>query len=94
MRMSRKWLEEHWDGGSIVGAGGWRLAKARLLLDVRNGTAAEQGGRQKRKKKECHCIFITSFKCNGPTGVLLFALYNSKKVISLFRYRQLLFIVF
>ncbi len=58
-----------------------------MLLDIRNGTEAEQEGRQKKDEKEWYCIYSTSFKCNGPTEVLLFALSNIKKVISLFRYR-------
>jgi hypothetical protein len=42
-----------------------------MLLEARNGTEAEQECRQKKGEKECYCIYSTSFKCNGPTGVFL-----------------------
>jgi hypothetical protein len=50
-----------------------------MLLDVRNGTETGQEFSQKKGEKECYCIYSTSFKCNGPTGVLLFYCIILKK---------------
>ena len=57
------------------------------MLDVRNGTAAEQEGRQKRKRKNVIVYIVLRLNVMVPPEFFFFALYNIKKVISLFRYR-------
>jgi hypothetical protein len=52
------------------------------LLDVRNGTAAEQEGRQKRKRKNDIVYIVLRLNVMVPLEFFSFALYNIKKLIS------------
>jgi hypothetical protein len=80
VNLCHRLLEERWDGGNIVGAGGWRLAEGGVavlnVLNVLERRLCKEVDKKGRKK--CHCIYSTSFKCNGPTGVFPLALYNIK----------------